>query len=566
MTADTAGRGSASADRQQRAAALEAVHDDSHATRPVRLRRRRLSRLTLRILAINLFAVAILFVGVLYLDRYQNGLIRAELEALSRQAEIFGRAIAEIAVERDIANETGWPQDLVRRLLRHAAGTISTRARVFAPDGRLLADTLVLGRPGGLVQIRPLPPPREQTLTDLAEALYDRVINWLPRRGDMPRYREPIQQRAGNYEEVLQALHGEAANYVRVTDGGVLVLSVAVPVQRYKQVLGALLLSIEGGEIDRAVRAVRFEILGVFACVFAVTVLLSLYLASTITRPVQRLAAAAEAVRHARNRQHQIPDLSRRDDEIGDLSGALREMTESLWQRLDAIERFAADVAHEIKNPLTSVRSAVETVVRVTDPEQQRRLLAIVVEDVQRLDRLISDISESSRVDAELSREATAPVDLGAIARMLAELHEAAGPDDVRVACQVDGSGGLVVTGHESRLVQVLRNLISNAVSFSPKGGSVTLAVRRQGGDVVTTVEDEGPGIPEAKLAAIFDRFYSERPEGEKFGTHSGLGLSISKQIVEAHGGRIWAENRRSADGHGTGARFIVRLPAGSGP
>ena len=533
-----------------------------------------MSRLTARILAINLFAVAILFVGVLYLDRYQNSLIRAELEAMSGQAEIFGRAIAELAIEQKFAADQRLSDDIVRRMLRRASLLLGKRARVFSSDGILIADSLVIGRPGGLpgglVQIRPLPPPGSEAGGGFASGfggefavrIYERVVNWLPRRGDMPHYREAAVQHARQYQEVMAALAGANASTVRVTDEGELVLSVAVPVQNYRHVLGALMLSIDGREIDQAVRSVRFEILGVFAVVFAITVLLSLYLAGSITRPVQRLAAAAEAVTANRNRRQAIPEFVERRDEIGDLSRAIGEMNEALWQRMDAIERFAADVAHEIKNPLTSVRSAVETATRIDDPEQQKKLLAIIHDDVARLDRLISDISEASRLDAELSRDETGPLDMGAMLTMMAELQTATGANrGVAVRCEIPDGEALFVQGHENRLVQVLRNLLANAVSFSPEGGTVRLQARVDDETVIVSVEDDGPGIPEGKLAAIFDRFYSERPEGEKFGTHSGLGLSISRQIVEAHAGRIWAENRNDENGAVAGARFVVSIP-----
>ncbi len=243
----------------------------------------------------------------------------------------------------------------------------------------------------------------------------------------------------------------------------------------------------------------------------------------------------------------------------------MREMTEALWQRMDAIDRFAADVAHEIKNPLTSVRSAVETAARVQDPEKQKKLMGIVLDDVQRLDRLISDISEASRLDAELSRSGAESVDLAAILATLAEVYGTAeNSHGVRVETTVNGSADLRVRGSESRLVQVIRNLVSNAITFSPENGSVRLTAGADpvdGREVIITIEDDGPGIPENKLDAIFDRFYTERPTGEKFGTHSGLGLSISRQIVDASSGRLWAENRTGVDGSVIGARFVIRLP-----
>ena len=527
--------------------------------------RRRFSVLTARILAINLFAVAILFVGVLYLDRYQNSLIRAEIEALTRQGEIFARAIGEIASDRTVLADAPLSNEVVRRMVRRAGASLQIRSRVFLSDGTIIADSLIIGRPGGLVRMEPLPPPAPPSpmpFREWANEIYDDIVNWLPRRAEMPRYMEQARQRAEHYNEVLQALSGQVASAVRVDRHGDLVLSVAIPVQSYKQVRGALLLSTEGGKIDEAVRSVRFEILGVFAVVFTVTVLLSLYLAGTITRPIQRLATAAEGVRVNRSRVQVLPDFGPRRDEIGDLARSFRAMTEDLWQRMDATERFAADVAHEIKNPLTSVRSAVETVTRIEDPAQRARLLAIVMDDVDRLDRLITDISEASRLDAELSRAETEPVPIARMLETLSDVHQAGAEErGVQLDCRVPEDDALEVRGHEDRLVQVIRNLLGNAESFSPEGGRIRLSGSRDRDHIVVTVSDEGPGVPPSKLDAIFDRFYSERPEGEKFGTHSGLGLSISKQIIEAHGGEIWAENRVDGDGTVLGAVFTVRMP-----
>jgi two-component system sensor histidine kinase ChvG len=267
-------------------------------------------------------------------------------------------------------------------------------------------------------------------------------------------------------------------------------------------------------------------------------------------------------MREGRGRSGAVPPpLLARTDEIGELAGALDASARALWDRMDAIERFAVDVAHEIKNPLSSIRSATETLRAIEDPAKQRRLRAIIAEDVGRLDRLISDISDASRVDAELSRAATEPVDVAPILAALAEIHEATRDEDDPRLELTPPEGRVVVLAVESRLVQVLRNLIANAVSFSPAGGTVGLRALETGAMVEISVEDSGPGIPEANLEHIFDRFYSERPQGERFGQHSGLGLSISRQIVEALKGRISAENRRDERGAIVGARFVVRLP-----
>jgi two-component system sensor histidine kinase ChvG len=323
------------------------------------------------------------------------------------------------------------------------------------------------------------------------------------------------------------------------------------------------MLSTGGSNIEAAVRDRRIDILMVCGVALGMTILISLYLAGIIARPLVRLAEAADRVRYGKGRQYEIPDFTHRRDEIGELSGALRDMTEALWNRLDAIEGFAADVAHEIKNPLTSLRSAVETVARIEDPSQQKRLMAIILDDVQRLDRLISDISDASRLDAELSRANTESVDIGRLLDALVEVHRAtAAENGPRFEVEVADNQPLIVQGIEGRLGQVLRNLISNAITFSPPEGLIRLHAERIGSDIVLTISDDGPGIPDGKLEAIFNRFYTERPKSEKFGTHSGLGLSISKQIVEAHGGTIVAQNRYNGSAEVAGTRFKITLPA----
>ncbi|HEX3499107.1 MAG TPA: stimulus-sensing domain-containing protein [Stellaceae bacterium] len=530
--------------------------------------RRRFSPLTLRILAVNVLALALLGIGLLFLGEYESSLIDTELLALKTQGEIFAAALGEGAVIDSVAEGEELIPELGRQMMRRLVEPTRTRARLFDASGNLVADSRVLSGPGGIVQIRELPPPEARGLFGrIADKLYDWIVGRLPSHAEWPEYRDSPTTKAADYPEVGRALAGDSAKAVRRDRGtGGLQLSVAVPVQRYKQVLGAVLLSVGSGDLERAVRAVRLDILKAFLFALCVTVLLSIYLAGTIARPVRRLATAADRVRRGLGREVVIPDFSRRGDEIGDLSSALREMTGVLWQRMDAIDRFAADVAHEIKNPLTSLRSAVETASRIEDPVKQRRLLAIILEDVQRLDRLISDISDASRLDAELSRHEHEPVALDRMLATLVELHEATATEGApHLRLMIPGNArpsDFVVPGIEDRLVQVLRNLIANAISFSPPGGTIGLAVQRDQNTVVVTVDDEGPGIPDAKLAAIFDRFYSERPAGEKFGTHSGLGLSISKQIIEAHRGVIRAENRHAAGGAIIGARFIVRLPA----
>lgn len=538
---------------------------------PMRRRRgisRRLSPLTRRILAVNVLALALLGLGFLYLGQYRAGLIDTQLDALRTQGQIFAAALGEGAVFETPGESEMLIPELGRQMLRRLVEPTRARTRLFDLRGALIADSLLLTAPSDAVQVEELPPPEtERPLWRLAERIVNAIRDLLPASTDYPPYIDIPNPSAANYPEAVQALSGVPAKAVRRDRAtGDLVLSVAVPVQRYKKVLGAVLLSGGGHDIEQAVHAVRLEVLKLFIAVLSVTVALSIYLAGTIARPIRRLAIAAQRVRHGKGRQVAIPDFSMRGDEIGELSASLREMTAALWRRMDAIERFAADVAHEIKNPLTSLKSAVETVARVTDPDKQRRLMAVIVEDVGRLDRLISDISNASRLDAEMSRVELEPVSLGRLLAALVDVHQATaiegGPRlDLALAPGLS-ERQLTVPGMESRLVQVFRNLIANAISFSPIGGVIRIAVRRSGDWVTIAVEDEGPGIPEGKLEAIFDRFYTERPVGEQFGMHSGLGLSISKQIVEAHHGKIQAENRRDAESRVIGARFVVELRA----
>jgi two-component system, OmpR family, sensor histidine kinase ChvG len=529
---------------------------------------RSFSPLTLRILAINVLALAILMGGLLYLGQYQERIVQVELDVLRTQARLVAGALGESAAEADSDGTQTIATDTARTLVRRLVEAADARTRLFATDGTMIADSRILMGPRGVVQIEDLDDLRPRNpFAQVGEFFYHSLFNMIPPSKNCPVYREAMPQRAGDYEEVMGALAGYEHKQVRRTHNGRLLLAVAVPVQRYKQVLGAVLLTRSGEAIEEGIRQVRFDILRAFAVAMTITVLLSLYLGRAIVRPIRFLAGAAERIRRGQGRLREIPDFSRRNDEIGDLSGALADMTQALWTRMDAIENFAADVAHEIKNPLTSLRSAVETAERVTDPDRQKKLMAIILDDVKRLDRLISDISDASRLDAELSRCETAPLDLVPMLQGIVSLYERKADCDNPSAPQVTfltpvQTKDWRILGLEGRLAQVFRNLIDNALSFSPPGGVVRVSLDRRGALIDVRVEDDGPGIPENKLDAIFDRFYTERPKAEKFGQHSGLGLSISRQIVEIHQGKIAAANRVGSEGAVEGAIFTVTLPA----
>jgi two-component system sensor histidine kinase ChvG len=548
------------------------------------------SSLTRRIVFLNLAGLFALVIGVLYLSQFRAGLIDARVQSLLVQGEIISGAIAgsatvdtdSITIDPDRllelqAGQSYGPSDesgtefainpeRVAPLLRRLVSPTNTRARIYDRDGVLILDSRSLYGRGDVLRFD-LPPPDAEK-PGLIERAFIAVRTWLS-RGDLPRYRELGPDNGNGYPEVTQALAGHKASFVRINDRGEVIVSVAVPVQRFRAVHGALLLSTQGGDIDQTVAAERLAILKVFLIAAAVMVLLSVLLASTIAGPVRRLAAGAELVRRRIKARVEIPDFTRRHDEIGHLSGALRDMTSAMYSRIEAIESFAADVSHELKNPLTSLRSAVETMPLAKSDDSRRRLLAVIEHDVRRLDRLISDISDASRLDAEMQRVDAVPVDLKKLLMAVVSIaNEVKREDGVRVTVSFEGSDqrAFIVRGRDSRLSQVIDNLIENARSFSPTDGSVRVVCRRLKNDVEIVVDDDGPGIRPDALDRIFDRFYTDRPH-QGFGQNSGLGLSISKQIIEAHQGQMWAQNRvLSTDADATpkvlGARFIVRLPA----
>ncbi len=544
---------------------------------PLTARRRRRLRLVppmlRRILLVNAMPLVLLLAALLYLDQYHDGLLQAEVSTLREQARIFAGALSETAVRQNAADHLQLVPELARPLLRRLTEpTPNAQAKLYAPDGTLVADSRVREGTGGAVVTEPLPPAvaRGRLLGTIGH-IYDQILAFLPHSDQAPVLDTGPSAAGPDWQpDVKEEIRLTGTNqsremppYIRRTADGQLLVTVAEPVERDRASVGIVLLTRDAREVDDSLLSIRLTILGLFTLALVLTVMLSWYLSQTIARPILRLAGAADRMREGRGRTGAVPTLLlRRHDEIGELAGALSESARALWTRMDAIERFAADVAHEIKNPLTSIRSAIETLRRIEDVDKQRRLLAIIAEDVGRLDRLISDISDSSRVDAELSRVATEPVDVAPILATLAEINEATrGEDDPRLEL-IPPEGRVVVQAVEDRVVQVLRNLIGNAESFSPRDGRIVLRARRAGRQVEISVEDEGPGIPEAQLEHIFDRFYSERPQGEHFGQHSGLGLSICRQIVEALKGQIVAENRRDESGRIVGARIVVRLPA----
>lgn len=555
------------------------------------------ARLTSRIILLNVGGLIILVSGILYFNQFRQGLIDARVQSLLTQGQIISAAIASaasadtgsIVIDPDKLMETqplagqdnedaeamNFPIDPERAgpVLRQLVSPAGIRGRIYDRDGLLIVDSRYLYGRADVVQ-NPLP--EEESVAGRTLSLWRKLNSWLF-RNNYPRQKEYGLENGREFPEVTAALNGASVSVVRVNDRNEIVISVAVPVQRLRAVLGTLVLSTQGGEIDGVIQAERKVVLFTFSFAALVTVLLSVLLAGTIAEPIRRLAASAELVRRGVNKRVEIPDFSARRDEVGHLSSALRDMTNALYARIDAIEAFAADVSHELKNPLTSLRSAVETFAFARNDEQRARLIEIIKDDVKRLDRLITDISDASRLDAELARNEARPVNLRQLLETLVSLANETGPAgspriEMEVAPlprQIPEARGWLAIGHDARLGQVVRNLLDNARSFTAAGSTVRVRLRRGANDIEFRVEDEGPGIRPENLERIFERFYTDRPE-MAFGKNSGLGLAISRQIVEAHRGRIWAENRLGPPVPGAersvqGARFIVRIPAATG-
>jgi two-component system sensor histidine kinase ChvG len=553
------------------------------------------SRLVRRLLLVNLGGLVALLLGFLWINQTRIGVIDARVQSLQLQGEIIAAAIAGTATvdreaitidpERLLNLQSGEqaPEDILSALefslnpervapiVQRLISPTRLRARVYDRDGVLMLDTRGFAGLRDVTRIELPPPAEDSTIFERSWSMWKRSFG----KAAIP----PLEDSAAGRpaQEVQRALQGVNANVVRVNAQGDTIISAAFPIQRLRAVRGALQLSTQDGDIDEIIAAERLNILILFAAVTMIMLLISLLMANTIAKPVERLAMGAERVRRSIKSRHQIPDFTDRGDEIGHLSAALRDMTTALYNRIAAIESFAADVAHELKNPLTSLRSAVETLPRVRDDSARNRLLQVIQHDVKRLDRLISDISDASRLDAELAKADAEPIDMAKLAEAVVSLaRDSRKREDADILLSLAkppipkgqrAADAFLVMGHDSRLGQVLTNLLDNASSFAPAGSSVKVRLSRRWNEVVLEVEDEGPGVPEHALERIFERFYTDRPPEQGFGQNSGLGLSISRQIIEAHRGSIVVENRPPPPGAlpetlSGGARFVVTLPA----
>lgn len=492
--------------------------------------------LTRRILAVNIFALLMLAGGFFYLDSYRSRILDNRVEQAMREARLVAEALSAATPDRR--------DPLMLRLARDTGA----RLRLYARDGAIVADTRTMGDRSFVLR----DPDKEGWRKRVARFL-DAGIDTVVGAVRAPLYRE---RRGLAWPDVRTATAGRASGTVwRAPDRTPVITAAAPLVNR----AGSVMTTTNARDVTQTVRVERLWLGIVLLIVTLVSILLSLFLARTIVRPLRRLARAAVRVRLGRAREVVVPRLPDRGDEIGMLARALSDMSQALRARIDATEAFAADVTHELKNPLASLRSAVDVLGTVDDPALRERLLAVVRDDVHRLDRLISDISDASRLDAQLSRAKFEPLDLAALLAALVRARTDRGVErDVRLRLDITEDRPLTVSGDGARLERVFANLVDNAISFSPDGGTVALSALDSDAALDVRIEDEGPGVPEESREEIFRRFHSVRPDVEAFGRHSGLGLAIARTIVEAHGGSIHVESREDRLG---GARFVVRLP-----
>ena len=496
--------------------------------------------LTSRILAVNLFVLALLAGGLFFLDSYRWRLIDQRLESTAKEAEVIATTLAVVA-----------PNDRDEFIKRFAA-THNSRIRFYAADGKMTFDSFSADKP--TYELRdPEMEPWQKKFAKFADETFDSVV-LAPK---LPVFSEPIRDEANAWPELQGLVGNSPQTIVRIAPDATHVFSAGIKTGNPDQ---RILTTINAREIRLFVRAERTKIMLFFLLVFAIAILLSLFLARTIVLPLKHLARAALKVRLGRAQEVTVPRIPSRRDEIGLLARALSDMSIALKQRIDATEAFAADVAHEIKNPLASLRSALDGLDNIKNEDLRDQLMDVAKADVKRMDRLISDISEASRVDAQLARAKFEPIDLGDMIEQLLAAREGREPNSpVKIAFARPRKGVAVVMGEDIRLERVLNNLIDNAVSFSPKSGLIEISATCADDKILIRIADEGPGIPESERDAIFRRFHSERPAGEDFGHHSGLGLAIARTIVEGHQGHIAAIDPE--DGK-TGACFEIELPS----
>ncbi len=531
--------------------------------------KRQISPLSIRILLIMLLPLILFFIGILAVDRYRIVLIDAELSALKRQGETLARSLAlansdivNNAYNRDSSN-IGLDKSTLRHILPLVGYGTSLRARIYQPSGRIMADTANNQIPDSLVQmsVKSQASLFASTKKEIIDSI-SKFSNFVNGVEELPKIPNSSLTSASHLPALQTAMTGHKVSMSWRTSSGQLVLGVALPIQEVRVVRGALLLTKNGAAIETEIAKVQWAFFLLLCALFLLTVILGLYLSRSITRPIAKLAASARQLARAQDKSIKLERLPDRNDEIGELSKALQEMTNDLQERIKATAGFAADVAHELKNPLTSLRSAAETISRIKNQTQQKTLMNVILEDVTRLDRLINDISQASRVEAELVGAERDNINFCSLVDSWVSMIRDRYPENRIVWKPPSKSINKKQFGtniHTGRIIQILDNLLVNAISFNPPNSDIEIKLDLTGKDrkkLCFSIHDNGVGIPEANLDTIFNRFYSQRPNNEAFGHHSGLGLSIARQIAEAHGGKLYAGNSQKK-----GAIFFLELP-----
>lgn len=541
---------------------------------------RRITTLTLRIISVNIVALIMLAVGIFFMGEYHEDLVEIKLKAFKEKADIVSAAVAEtFTINQNKAEK--FTNDYTIQTIKRLSQVMQQRIMLFDGHGNLIADSLALGPHGLEGRFFETKKKKHLQSTKILRKIGAYVLDAVRKSDGLPLYPQVYSIRAQNYPDADKALEGTASMSAWYDQDEDIFLSTAVPILNGKKVLSVILLTRKAPDIKQDINNVWITIVQAFFITFIVTVLLSIYLSGVITSPLKKLARAAENIRKGKLNYIEIPDFSDRRDEIGDLSIALRQMTETINEHMNSIESFAADVAHELKNPLTSLQSAVETLSVVKKKTDRDKLMQIIKHDLERLNRLITDISHASRLDTELSRGILQPFNLQNILSDVldtfkdplsrtdsndeGEWNKTVNVQDKDITIKLSSSekNDVFVLAFEGRLNQVFENILSNAVSFSKAGSSIHIRVHSRKTDIKITIDDQGPGIPEKKLEAVFDRFYSQRPDHEAYGQHSGLGLSICKQIIDAMNGQIFTENILDLNGTVKGARFTIILRRG---
>ena len=532
---------------------------------------RRITGLTLRIIGVNFIALIGLILGVVYLGQYHSSLIESKLERFETEILLVTAAVTEGVLDADYIISPSRAITLSSRL----GATLNKRVLIFDANDNLVADSKILIEQNKIAPIFKVFEEEGEDQLDSIKMLKSTaawVASLFPKYNKLGLFPDITSNNANDYSDVVDAKRKKLSISAWHDEDGDIVLTAAMPILSETEVAGVVMLVGDDEGIKEDLGEAWFDILKIFMVTLLITILLSIYLSGVIARPLRKLAAAAEGVRTGKFKVSDIPDMSDRNDEIGELSIVLRDMTYALWDRMDAIESFAADVSHEIKNPLTSLKSAVETVAIVSKKKDRDKLMNVIRHDIDRLDRLITDISNASRLDAELSREVFGVINLQDVLRGILDAYrDPLDRDGLKSSNQVvvngvdinlnlTDSGAIDIQGSESRLTQVFQNIIVNALSFAPPETEIKISVEVRSAQVIVSIEDDGAGVPEKQLSKIFERFYSERPEHEEYGRHSGLGLSICKQIITAHNGVIYAENKIDSSGSITGAKFVVIL------